>query len=67
MELQGMKGKIGFQEGSYFIGKKCQKFLVSVQPMQNTVSIVPIIGEYKGLSAIESTGLGRNIRYIEVF
>lgn len=67
MEVKGMMDKIGLQEGSIFIGKKCQKFLVSAQPIQNTVSIVPIIGEYKGLSGIQGNELGRNIMYTELF
>ena len=45
-----MMVKVRPQSGSHFIGNKCQKFIESRIEPQNTVSIVPIIGEYSGLS-----------------
>ena len=67
MEGKGVLSKNGPLGGSYFIGKKCLKFLGSVQPTHNTVSIVPIIGEYKGLSETKVNETGRNVRLIELF
>jgi hypothetical protein len=67
MEGKGLVGKYGSPGGSNFIGKKCLKFLEPTILVQNTVSIVPIIGEYKGLSEIQVIETDRNVRYTELF
>jgi hypothetical protein len=67
MEGKGILSKFGPPGGSHFIGKKCLKFLEPGILVQNTVSIVPIIGEYKVLSEINMDETGRNIRYTELF
>lgn len=67
MEVKGMMNKFGPPGGSGFIGKKCLKFLEPMNWVQNTVSIVPIIGEYKGLSEIQGSETDRNVRYTELF
>jgi hypothetical protein len=67
MEVKGMVSKFGPPGGLGFIGKKCLKFLEPINLVQNTVSIVPIIGEYKGLSEIQLSETDRNVRYTEVF
>jgi hypothetical protein len=67
MEGKGILSKFGPPGGSHFIGKKCLKFLEPEMLVQNTVSIVPIIGEYKGLSEINTDETGRNVRLTEFF
>lgn len=67
MEGKGLVSKYGSPGGSYFIGKKCLKFLEPTIMVQNTVSIVPIIGEYKGLSEIQATESDKNVIYTELF
>ena len=56
MEIKGMVDKIGYPGRTHFIGKKCLKFLEPNFQLKNTVSIVPIIGEYRILSGLVCPG-----------
>ncbi len=58
MEVKGMMDRIDPVDGLDFIGRKCLKFLEPQAQNKKTVSIVPIIGEYRSLPGNGDPAIG---------